>query len=122
MSEGSLSKPDCVPQEAWDQSGPAARVCLVTLVQRLEALERRLGSNSGNSSLPPSTDGPGQTPVKAAKPTSGRRRGGQPGPAKRSRPLIPTDQCDRVEQHRPQACPAAAPSSAATIRSRVGIR
>jgi hypothetical protein len=26
MSEGTLIKPDCIPQEAWDQSGPAARL------------------------------------------------------------------------------------------------
>jgi hypothetical protein len=51
MSEGTLIKPDCIPQEAWDQSGPAARAFLLMLVRRLEELERRLGMNSGNSSL-----------------------------------------------------------------------
>jgi hypothetical protein len=34
------------------------------LVERLEKLERLLGMNSGNSSRPPSTDGPGVTPPK----------------------------------------------------------
>ncbi|MFN9134359.1 MAG: DUF6444 domain-containing protein, partial [Planctomyces sp.] len=57
MSEGTLIKPDCIPQEAWDQSGPAARACFLMLVKRLEELERRLGMNSGNSSLPPCSDG-----------------------------------------------------------------
>lgn len=104
MSEGTLIKPDCIPQEAWDQSGPAARACLLVLVRRLEELERRLGMNSGNSSLPPSSDRPGQQPVSTAKPKSNRKRGGQAGHVKRTRSLIPTEACDRVVHHRPGAC------------------
>jgi hypothetical protein len=34
--------------------------------QRIEERERRLGMNSGNSSLPPSSDGPGRQPVSTA--------------------------------------------------------
>ncbi|MFN9290301.1 MAG: DUF6444 domain-containing protein, partial [Planctomyces sp.] len=49
------------------------------LVKRLEELERRLGMNSGNSSLPPSSDRPGQQPVTTVKPKSTRKRGGQSG-------------------------------------------
>jgi len=54
--------------------------------------------NSGNSSLPPSSDGPGQQPVKPTKGKSGKKRGGQFGHPKRTRPLIPTEDCDRVDQ------------------------
>ena len=104
MSEGTLIKPDCIPQEAWDQSGPAARACILMLVKRLEELERRLGMNSGNSSLPPSSDGPGQQPVTTVKPKSTRKRGGQSGHLKRTRPLIPTEACDHVVHHRPAVC------------------
>lgn len=104
MSDGLQTKPDGIPQEAWDQSGPAARACFVVLVKRIDELERRLGMNSGNSSLPPSSDGPGQQPVKPAKGKSGKNRGGQFGHPKRTRPLIPTAECDRVEHHRPTAC------------------
>jgi hypothetical protein len=39
MSEGTLIKPDCIPQQAWDQNGPATRARLV-LVKRLEEFER----------------------------------------------------------------------------------
>jgi hypothetical protein len=52
--------------------------------QRIAELERRLGRNSGNSSMPPSTDDlPGKTPP-ADKPTGDdgpvkRKRGKQPG-------------------------------------------
>jgi len=59
--------------------------CLVeantVLRKRVAELERRLGRNSGNSSLPPSTDdrpGANRAARRAAKPT-GRRRGKQPG-------------------------------------------
>lgn len=103
MSDGSINKPACIPQEAWDQSGPAARACFVVLVGRIENLERSLGMNSGNSSRPPSTDGPGAAPPKD-KPKSTKKRGGQAGRVKCVRPLIPTDQCDSVKQHMPAIC------------------
>jgi transposase len=103
MSDGPIIKPECIPQEAWDQSGPAARACFVMLVERLEKLERLLGMNSGNSSRPPSTDGPGVTPPKT-KAKSSKKRGGQVGHVKRVRPLIPTDQCDSVKHYKPSAC------------------
>ena len=64
MSDGPIIKPECIPQEPWDQSGPAARACFVRLVERQEKLERLLGMNFENSSRPPSTDGPGVTPPK----------------------------------------------------------
>ncbi len=86
MSEGTLINPDCIPQEAWDQSGPAARACFLMLVKRLKELERRLGMNSGNSSLPPSSDGPQQQPVSSVRPESARKRGGQSGHLKRLAP------------------------------------
>ncbi|MFV0374512.1 IS66 family transposase [Microbacterium sp.] len=82
----------------------AQQATIDRLQRRIDELERRLGMNSGNSSRPPSTDGPEQTPVKAAKPVSGRKRGGQPGHAKHSRRLIPTAECADVQHHRPHAC------------------
>ncbi|MFM7036316.1 MAG: DUF6444 domain-containing protein [Planctomycetaceae bacterium] len=62
--------------------------------KRIEELERRLGMNSGDSSLPPSSDRPGQQPVSTAKPKSRRKRGGQAGHVKPTRDLIPTEACD----------------------------
>lgn len=115
-----------IPPELADQMTPAVRVFVDSLLatiatqqatiaaqqvtierlqQRVVELERRLGMNSGNSSQPPSTDGPGQQPVQATKPRSGRRRGGQPGHVKRTRALIPTEECADVQHHRPDVCP-----------------
>lgn len=103
MSDGSIIKPECIPQEAWDQSGPAAQACFVMLVERLEKLERLRGMNSGNSSRPPSTDGPGATLPKN-KVKSSKKRGGQAGHVKRVRPLIPTDQCDSLKHDKSATC------------------
>lgn len=104
MSEGTLIKPDWIPQEAWDQGGPAARDCFRMLVKRLREFERRPGMNSGNSSLPPYSDWRGQPPGSSVRPKSARKRGGQSGHMKRTRPLIPTEASDRAVHHRPAAC------------------
>ena len=65
------------------------------LAERPEKLERLPGMNSGDSSRPPSTEGPEETPQKH-KPKSLQKRGGLAGHMKRTRPLIPTDQYDLV--------------------------
>ncbi|MFM8474312.1 MAG: DUF6444 domain-containing protein [Planctomycetaceae bacterium] len=49
---------------------------IATQQKRIEELDRRLGMNSGNSSLPPSSDRPGQQPASTAQPKSKRKRGG----------------------------------------------
>jgi transposase len=48
------------------------------LTARVAELERRLNRNSGNSSLPPSSDR-FERPAKPSRPASGRKRGRQPG-------------------------------------------
>jgi transposase len=71
------------------------------LVERVAALERLVGRNSGNSSMPPSSDDlPGRSkpqprPVKA----SGRKRGKQPGAAGSSLPWVAVP--DEHVAHRP---------------------
>lgn len=107
-----------VPPELLKEMTPAVRAFVELLCtriadqdriiaaqqERIDELERRLGMNSGNSSQPPSSDGPGEQPVKTARPKSKRKRGGQFGHPKRTRPLVPTAECDRVEYHRPTVC------------------
>jgi transposase len=60
------------------------------LEARLADLEARLSQNSTNSSRPPSSDPPHAKPA-PPKPPSGRRKGGQPGHPKRTRPDLPPD-------------------------------
>ena len=104
MRKESLERPAIVPREAWDDAGETARRCLVDLATRL-------GMNSSNSSLPPSSDRPDTQESDAAENTStGRgkkdkkKTGGQPGHPKHDRPLIPTDECDEVQSVRPDRC------------------
>jgi len=104
MGRETLQRPDMVPASVWDGMNEEARAFVAGLVLRMEELERRLGMHSGNSSQPPSSDRPGEKPERKRRTSSGKKRGGQPGHPKAERPLIPTDQCDHVEQHKPDLC------------------
>jgi transposase len=56
-----------------------------------------------NSSLPPSSEHPHAKPP-AKKSKSKRKQGGQPGHKKHDRPLLPSDECAEVHDHRPNEC------------------
>jgi transposase len=71
------------------------------LTARVSELERRLGRNSGNSSMPPSSDTFGR-PEKRAAPKSGRKRGRQPGAGGAG--LAMTGHPDVTQDHVPAAC------------------
>jgi transposase len=103
-----------IPAELWDQIPPAAQAAITALVQQyerqLQALqkqvnefEQRLNKNSTNSSLPPSSEHPHAKPIRHTT-KSPRRSGGQPGHAKHQRPLLPTEQCQRVIPCVPPTC------------------
>jgi transposase len=65
----------------------------------------RLGTNSSNSSLPPSSDrfrGKRRPPPAPAQPR--KRRGGQPGHPRRQRLLVPDDQVRQTIPCKPTAC------------------
>jgi hypothetical protein len=71
------------------------------LTARVAELERRLGRNSGNSSMPPSSDTFGR-PEKKPQPRSGRKRGRQPGTDGSG--LAMTGKPDATEDHVPAVC------------------
>jgi transposase len=71
------------------------------LTARVAELERRLGRNSGNSSMPPSTDIFGR-PEKKTPPKSGRKRGRQPGAGGAGLAMVADP--DITEDHVPVAC------------------
>src|SRR5437868_5404891 len=94
---------------------------IAALVAEVEQLKRRLGMDSSNSSLPPSSDGPVARAKRADKPRkrSPRSRGGQPGHdghalAWRSTP-------DQVTTVRPVACGGCG-RSLADVEGSVGTR
>jgi transposase len=100
-----------IPAALWDKVPPDAQAALLALLagyeQRLAQLQaqvddlrQRLNTNSTNSSLPPSSDGP-HVKRRPPQPQSQRPPGGQPGHARQVRPLLPPTQTHAV---RPDAC------------------
>ncbi len=87
---------------ALEEENQRLRAELARALARIEDLERRLGRNSTNSSLPPSQDPPGT--ARAAKPKSSRRRGAQPGHEPHRRSLVPAERVDEVQDHYPERC------------------
>ena len=89
---------------SWPPEAKAVVRLLLARVAELEAkvaeLEARLNQNSRNSSKPPSSDGPSVKPAPPKRP-SGRKRGGQPGHAKRERTILPPDE---VRDYKPSQC------------------
>ena len=70
---------------------------------RIQELEALLKKNSGNSSRPPSSDGP-EAPPRPEKEPTGRKRGGQPGHPKHERVLLPPERVRLVSECLPDAC------------------
>ena len=67
----------------------------------IEQLEVRLNQNSGNSSRPPSSDGPAAPKPKPREKPSRRRRGGQPGHRGSQRDLKPLEMVSEVVEELP---------------------
>jgi len=83
----------------------ALRAENAVLRKRLEQIEEKLGVNSSNSSMPPSTDR-GKNPNRTAgtKGGGGRPPGGQKGHRGTSRALLPAEQVDTIVNHTPDSC------------------
>jgi transposase len=113
--------PDCAPCAARDAviaEQEAAigelRSDLVALAAEVAELRRRLGRNSGNSSMAPSADDlPGRTPPQPKpKRGGGRKPGGQPG-ARGSHLAWSDEPDDRVPHFPDGACACGADLAAA---------
>ena len=91
-----MVSPECPGCRARD-----ARIA--ELEQRVAALEARLGTNSTNSSLPPSAN-PLGAPKPVVKKKSRRKPGGQPGHPPHLKQLLPPERVDHVEPFVPAQC------------------
>ena len=111
VTEEAIPEQMSISAEEWAQTPKAVRELVLSLiahVQRLEAeiatLRERVNRNSGNSSQPPSSDGP-EVPRKSRKRTgSGRQRGGQKGHKGSTRKLVPVEQVKEVHDIKPDVC------------------
>ena len=77
---------------------------LARLKDENEDLQEKLGSNSSNSSKPPSSDSGRKPQRRTRRQASGRKRGGQPGHPGHSRELVDSAKCRKVEDHYPELC------------------
>jgi transposase len=82
---------------------PEAQAIIRLLLTKIQELEDRLKQTPQNSSLPPSSQHPHAKPLRP-KSSAKRRRGGQRGHAKQSRPLLPPEQCQDVQSLKPSDC------------------
>lgn len=80
---------------------------IAALHKQVEELTERVGQNSGNSHLPPSSDGPGaasRSGKLGSKGKSGRKRGGQKGHKGVKRELADVSKVDDVVHFFPMTC------------------
>jgi len=101
-----------VSAEDWAQTPKSVQALVIGLLSRLQALEAEVARlreqtnrNSGNSSQPPSSDGPGVVKRKGAeKKRSGRKRGGQFGHPRTQRKLVPVEELKAQHDLKPVMC------------------
>jgi transposase len=80
---------------------------VAALMKQVAELTEKLGRNSRNSHLPPSSDGPGQRGSGQSKgkgKPGARKPGGQPGHGGSSRTLVPPDEVDKFVDLFPSHC------------------
>lgn len=82
---------------------PEAQMIIRVLPAKLRGLEAQRSKMPQNTSLPPSSQHPHAKPQGDARDRK-RRRGGQPGHPKQSRPLLFPAQCDVVVPIKPTEC------------------
>lgn len=91
-----------LPQDTWSALPAEARALIEALLSQVQtlqaevaALKARLDRNSSNSSKPPSSDPP-HVKRQPPRPTSKRKRGGQPGHKRAIRPMVPPEQLTHI--------------------------
>jgi len=116
MSEN-FANSEQISEEDWEKTPASVKQLVSNLLQRIEQLEQQykqlheeyqnlkeqVNRNSGNSSQPPSADGP-QVKKSKRKRGSGNKRGGQAGHQGYQRQLYESEQCDEIVECHPVHC------------------
>ncbi len=105
--------PPPLPPEVWDALPVEARALIEAMRLQIQAMQRQIDSlqqqarslqaNSHNSSKPPSTD-PIHLKRQPPKTPTGKKRGGQPGHPRATRPLVPAEQLADTITCKPTTC------------------
>ena len=100
-----------VSAEDWAQTSASVQGLVIGLLTGIQALEvevtklrEQVNRNSGNSSQPPSSDGPGVVKGKIEKKGSGRNRGGQHGHQGTRRKLVAVEELKAEYDVKPDKC------------------
>jgi transposase len=101
-----------VSAEDWAETPKSVQNLVIELLRRLQGLEvevgklrEQVGRNSGNSSQPPSSDGPGVVVKKEVeKKHSGRKQGGQAGHPGAQRKLVEVEELKAEYDVKPVTC------------------
>jgi transposase len=104
-----------VTEDVSARQTPEAQAIIRLLLARIGEQERRIAALEAElaagkktprtSSLPPSSAHPHAQPPRESKPQGhGKKRGGQPGHAKHTRPLIPSDPCQAIVGVKAETC------------------
>src|SRR5918911_1163562 len=104
-----MSPHPSIPELLWSTVPAEAQATILAVITSLEKriadLEAQLNQNSTNPSKPPSTDPPAvKLKRRPPAPPSGRTRGGQPGPKRHTRALVPPEQLRETFEVRPSHC------------------
>jgi transposase len=96
--------------EDWDNTPASVQEAFLLLLNRVVNLEEKVANleeqlkrNSGNSSQPPSQDGPEKAVLKKSE-KSARKRGGQPGHPGAKRTLVPLELVKESHDIKPTHC------------------
>src|SRR6516225_3637367 len=103
-----------LPEPLWKTASPEVQAAVLALVEyyeqrlaqlegRVKDLENRLKLNSTNSPKPPSSD-PIGLKRKPPAPSSGMKRGGQPGHRKAYHTLVESEKIRETTPCKPTAC------------------
>ena len=105
-----MTPPPPLPPEVWDALPVEARALVEAMQLQIAALQAevrslkdRLDSSSRNSSRPPSAD-PIHLKRQPPRAPSGKKRGGQPGHKRSTRPLVSPEQLADTVTCKPAAC------------------
>lgn len=100
-----------VSAEDWAQTPKSVQALVIGLFSRFQGLEaevarlrEQINRNSGNSSQPPSSDGPEVVKPPKKKRHSGRGRGGQVGHPGTNRKLVPVEELKAEYDVKPATC------------------